>query len=58
VTAVQAIVVKIVVRPSGEETAEPEFEDVARAARARGVSYSTVRDAALAAWRVAARPLG
>ncbi|HET9061979.1 MAG TPA: nickel pincer cofactor biosynthesis protein LarC [Candidatus Binatia bacterium] len=53
-----AIVVKIVVRPSGEETAEPEFEDVARAARARGVSYSTVRDAALAAWRVAARPLG
>jgi uncharacterized protein (TIGR00299 family) protein len=48
------IAVKIVVRPSGEESAEPEFEDVARAAIARGVSYATVRDAALAAWRVAA----
>jgi uncharacterized protein (DUF111 family) len=46
-----AIAVKIVVRPSGEETAEPEFEDVARAALARGVSYAAVRDAALAAWR-------
>jgi hypothetical protein len=45
------IAVKIVVRPSGDETAEPEFEDVARAALARGVSYATARDAALAAFR-------
>jgi len=52
------IAVKIVVRPSGEETAEPEFEDVARAAMARGVSYATVRDAALAAWRAVSHEIG
>ena len=49
------IAVKIVVRPSGEESAEPEFEDVARAALSHGVSYATVCDAALAAWRATAR---
>jgi len=49
------IAVKIVVRPSGEESAEPEFEDVARAALARGVSFATVRDAALAVWHATAR---
>lgn len=54
-TALGVIAVKIVARPSGEETAEPEFEDVARAALAHGVSYVTARDAALAAWRRAAR---
>jgi uncharacterized protein (TIGR00299 family) protein len=50
-----SITVKIVVRPLGEESAEPEFEDVAHAALARGVSYATVREAALAAWRNRAR---
>jgi len=49
------IAVKIVVRPSGEESAEPEFEDVARVALARGISFATVRDAALAAWRATER---
>jgi uncharacterized protein (TIGR00299 family) protein len=49
------VAVKIVVRPSGEETGEPEFEDVARVALAHGVSYTAVRDAALASWRKAAR---
>jgi uncharacterized protein (TIGR00299 family) protein len=49
------IAVKIVMRPSGEASAEPEFEDVARAALAHNVSYATVRDAALAAWRGSAR---
>lgn len=45
------IAVKVGVRPSGAESAEPEFEDVARAAIAHGVGYSIVRDAALTAWR-------
>jgi uncharacterized protein (TIGR00299 family) protein len=45
------IAVKVGLRPSGEESAEPEFEDVARAAMSHGVSYTTVRDAALTAWR-------
>lgn len=45
------IAVKVGVRPSGESTAEPEFEDVARAAISHDVSYASVRDAALAAWK-------
>jgi len=44
------IAVKVGIRPSGEQTAEPEFEDVARAAISHGVSYLIVRDAALRAW--------
>jgi uncharacterized protein (TIGR00299 family) protein len=55
-TVYGSIAVKIVVRPSGEESAEPEFEDVARAALAGRVSYRTVRDAALDSWRKIARP--
>jgi hypothetical protein len=46
-----AIAVKVGVRPSGEESAEPEFEDVARAAISHSLPYATVRDAALTAWR-------
>jgi uncharacterized protein (TIGR00299 family) protein len=45
------IAVKVGVRPSGEESAEPEFEDVARAAIAHGLPYATVRDATLTVWR-------
>jgi uncharacterized protein (DUF111 family) len=45
------LAVKVGVRPGGQETCEPEFEDVARAALEHGVSYATVRDAALAAWK-------
>jgi len=54
-TVYGSIAVKVVVRPSGEESAEPEFEDVARAALAGRVPYGTVRDAALDAWRKIAR---
>lgn len=46
-----SIRLKIVARPDGGESAEPEFEDVARAALAAGVALPIVRDAALAAWR-------
>lgn len=42
---------KIVARPDGGESAEPEFEDVARAALAAEVALAVVRDATLAAWR-------
>lgn len=41
--------VKIALRPDGSETAEPEFEDVARASRERGAPLADVRAAALAA---------
>ncbi len=44
-----AIDVKIVTRPNGRETAEPEFDDIARAAREHGVSLKTAREAALTA---------
>ncbi len=45
------ITLKIVRRPDGTETAEPEFEDIAAIARQTGVPLAAVRDAALAAWR-------
>lgn len=44
------IAVKVALRPSGKETPEPEFEDVAAAALASGQPYADVRAAALAAW--------
>lgn len=44
-----AVRVKIVVRPDGVETAEPEFEDVARVAAATTSTFSDVRAQALAA---------
>jgi len=44
-----AIRVKVVVRPDGSETAEPEFEDVARLAAATGRPFADVRAEALAA---------
>jgi uncharacterized protein (TIGR00299 family) protein len=43
--------VKVVVRPDGEETAEPEFEDVAKIARDKGLPFHEVRAAAMRAWR-------
>ncbi|RMD81557.1 MAG: nickel pincer cofactor biosynthesis protein LarC [Candidatus Dadabacteria bacterium] len=51
------IALKVVCRPDGSETAEPEFDDVARAALDHGVSFACVRAAAERAWRarVAAR---
>jgi uncharacterized protein (TIGR00299 family) protein len=48
-TAYGKIRVKFVSRPDGEETAEPEFEDVSSAAIARGATFAEVRAAALAA---------
>ena len=45
------ITVKVVRRPDGSHTAEPEFEDVAAAARRSGQPLAAIRDAALAAWR-------
>ncbi len=45
-----AISIKVAVRPDGSETAEPEFEEVARAASASGRPLADVRAAALAAW--------
>jgi uncharacterized protein (TIGR00299 family) protein len=44
------IAVKVVVRPDGRSSAEPEFDDTSRAALARGVPIATVRAAALEAW--------
>ncbi len=38
--------VKVVTRPDGRETAEPEFDDVARIALERDLPFATVRDAA------------
>jgi len=46
-----SIRLKIVARPDGRDSAEPEFEDVARAALAASVALVVVRDAALAAWQ-------
>jgi hypothetical protein len=43
------ITVKIVTRPDGSETAEPEFDDVARIALERDLPFEQVRAAALAA---------
>ncbi|HYB99007.1 MAG TPA: nickel pincer cofactor biosynthesis protein LarC [Candidatus Limnocylindrales bacterium] len=45
------IAVKIAVRPDGSETAEPEFEDVARASLHMRATFADVRAAALAAAR-------
>jgi uncharacterized protein (TIGR00299 family) protein len=45
------IALKIVRRPDGTETAQPESDDVARAARKHGVAFADVSRAALAAWR-------
>jgi uncharacterized protein (TIGR00299 family) protein len=41
--------VKVVVRPDGTETAEPEFDDVARAAQRSGRPFADVRAEALSA---------
>jgi pyridinium-3,5-bisthiocarboxylic acid mononucleotide nickel chelatase len=46
-TSAGSIRVKVVVRPDGTETAEPEFEDVARAAAAAGRLFVDVRTEAL-----------
>ncbi|MFN2374923.1 MAG: nickel pincer cofactor biosynthesis protein LarC [Candidatus Binatia bacterium] len=48
-TAAGPLRVKVVARPDGTETAEPEFEDVARAAAASGRTFGDVRAEALAA---------
>jgi len=48
-----AISVKVALRPDGSESAEPEFEEVARAASACGHRLADVRAAALAAWLLA-----
>jgi uncharacterized protein (TIGR00299 family) protein len=50
-TSYGPITVKVVRRPDGSETAEPEFEDVAAAARRAGQPLAAVRDEALLAWR-------
>ena len=42
---------KVAVRPDGTETAEPEFEEVARTASALGRPFADIRAAALAAWK-------
>jgi len=49
-TEVGPIAVKVVTRPGGEPTAEPELEDVARAAMSRRKPLAEVRAAALMAW--------
>ncbi|MFN2427991.1 MAG: nickel pincer cofactor biosynthesis protein LarC [Candidatus Binatia bacterium] len=46
-TSAGAIRVKVVVRPDGTETAEPEFEDVARAAASAARPFVEVREEAL-----------
>lgn len=50
-TTFGSVALKVVVRPGGEESAEPEFEDVARLAIEHGVPFATVHDAAISAWR-------
>jgi uncharacterized protein (TIGR00299 family) protein len=43
--------IKVVIRPDGTESAEPEFEDVAKIARDKGLPFHEVRAAAMRAWR-------
>ena len=50
-TAYGTVALKVARRPGGKETAEPEFEDVARAAIKHGVGLEKVRRAAFKAWR-------
>ena len=45
------IAVKVVRRPDGFESAQPESADVIRAARGADVAFTEVNDAALAAWK-------
>jgi uncharacterized protein (DUF111 family) len=42
---------KAAVRSDGSESAEPEFEDVARLVRKSGTPLANVREAATRAWR-------
>jgi uncharacterized protein (DUF111 family) len=42
------VAVKFIVRPDGSETAEPEFDDLARIALQRGVAFEEIRRAVLA----------
>jgi uncharacterized protein (TIGR00299 family) protein len=49
-TELGPIALKVVTRPGGEQTAEPELEDVARTAIKHGKPLAAVRTAALAAW--------
>lgn len=49
-TAYGKIRVKVVARPDGSETAEPEFEDVSAAAITESAPFADVRAAALAAF--------
>jgi uncharacterized protein (DUF111 family) len=49
-TELGPIAVKVVKRPDGAETVEPELEDVARAAVTNRKPLAEVRAAALAAW--------
>jgi uncharacterized protein (DUF111 family) len=44
------VVVKVAVRPGGEETVEPEFDDVARLAREHRLGFLELRDAVLRLW--------
>jgi uncharacterized protein (TIGR00299 family) protein len=46
-----SVALKVVMRPNGDETAEPEFEDVARLALESHVLFADVRNAALDAWQ-------
>jgi uncharacterized protein (DUF111 family) len=48
-TELGSIALKVVTRPNGERTAEPELEDVARAAVSHGKPLADVRAAAIAA---------
>lgn len=50
-TALGDVDVKVVVRPDGTESVEPEFEDVAKIARDKGLPFHEVRAAAMRAWR-------
>jgi len=52
-TSYGTIALKVVGRPGGKETAEPEFEDVSRAARQHDVAFADVRRAALVSWEQA-----
>ena len=52
------IALKVVVRPGGAETAEPELDDLARAALTHRAPLADVRAAAVAAWRQSGGPNG